>query len=53
MALLDEGCPVLVDVSVTDDEGRTPLYDATNHGHAEVVKVCEKRELRDVSRSEK
>lgn len=39
MALLDEICPVMVDVNVRDDEGRTPLYDATHHGHAGVVKV--------------
>lgn len=41
MALLEEGCPVMVDVSVRDDGGRTPLYDAVHHGHAKVVKVCE------------
>lgn len=27
MALLDGACPVMVDVSVRDDEGRTPLYE--------------------------
>lgn len=39
MALLEKDCPVMVDVNVRDDEGRTPLYDATHHGHAGVVKV--------------
>lgn len=38
-ALLDEASPAMVDVNVRDDEGRTPLYDATHHGHAGVVKV--------------
>lgn len=45
MTLLEEGCPVAVDVNVTDDSGRTPLYDAAHHGHAEVVKVCVRKEL--------
>lgn len=39
MALLREGCPVKVDVGVVDKAGRTPLADATHHGHVEVVKV--------------
>ncbi|CAM9536755.1 unnamed protein product [Ectocarpus sp. 12 AP-2014] len=39
MALLEEGCPVAVDVNVRDDSGRTPLFDAAHHGHAEVVKL--------------
>lgn len=39
MAMLGEGCPVKVDVTVVDDAGRTPLADATHHGHVDVVKV--------------
>ena len=39
MAMLAEGCPVKVDVSVVDNAGRSPLADATHHGHADVVKV--------------
>lgn len=39
LALLAEGCPVKVEVGVVDKEGRTPLADATHHGHADVVKV--------------
>lgn len=45
VVLLEKGCPVVVDVNVTDDGGRTPLSEATHHGHAEVVKVCEERGL--------
>lgn len=39
LALLREDCPVQVDAAVVDKEGRTPLADATHHGHAEVVNV--------------
>lgn len=53
MTLLEEGCPVKVDVSVRDDDGRTPLYDAVHHGHAEVVKVCEEGGVGDKNAGEK